>query len=80
MNWTDCFWSLQGNEAAQATLLSVAWYEAAHSGRAALLSNLHCNMLNPSGVCMVLDADGLPVPTDVLPLLPNLSLSRKTPG
>jgi hypothetical protein len=71
MNWNDCFWLLQGEPAAQAALLSLAWNEAAQSGNAALLSNLHCNMLNPNGVCMVLDAAGVPVPPESLPLLPK---------
>lgn len=69
MNWNDCFWMLQGNLAAQASLLSLAWNEAAQSGNDALLSNLHYNMLNPSGVCMALDAARIPLAREMATML-----------
>ena len=69
MNWNDTFWMLQGNLAAQASLLSLAWNEAAQSRNDALLWNLHSNMLNPAGVCMALDAANIPMKAEMAAML-----------
>lgn len=71
MRWSDAFLALQGEPAAQAALISLAWNCAAQSRSSALLSNLLCNMLHPTGVCRMLDYAGEPIPPDAMPLLPN---------
>ena len=56
--FTDLFWSLQGNQALQAKLMSLVWLEISRSGDSGLMSNVFCNALNPAGVCMAVDAFG----------------------
>ena len=65
MNWTNLCYSVSTDWVAEAWLLSRAWGAAAQSADRALLSNLHCNMFNPAGVCMALDAACVPVPEEV---------------
>ncbi len=80
MNWSNAYNLLTGEPAAQAALISLAWNCAALGGNTALLSNLLCNMLHPTGVFQMLDAAGEPVPTEALPLLPKLTRRFSGPG
>jgi hypothetical protein len=67
MKWSDVFHMMAGQPQLQAALIGLAWIKADESGDMALLSNLLCNTLHPTGVCQTLDAAGVPVPAEALP-------------
>ena len=72
MNWINAYCTLLGQPKMQAGLIGRAWMTAHDSGNAALLSNLLCNMLHPTGVCQTMDAAGIPLPAEAIPgLTPN---------
>ena len=77
MSWSEVFYMMAGQPQLQAALIGLAWMTAHDSGNAALLSNLLCNMLHPTGVCQTMDAAGIPVPAEAMPgLTPNAEVSR----
>ena len=64
MNWSNAYYTLLGQPKMQAALIGLAWLTGHDSGNAALLSNLLCNMLHPTGVCQTMDAAGIPLPAE----------------
>ena len=62
ITWSSLYYSLGGAPQRQALLVATAWMAAANSQSAALLSNLLCNTLHPTGVFQVLDYSGVPLP------------------
>ena len=67
MSWCEVFYMMAGQPQLQAALIGLAWIKANESGDTALLFNLLCNMLHPTGVCQALDFAGVPVPPEALP-------------
>ena len=62
--WTSLYYKLQAMPQRQALLVATAWMAAVDSGNIALLSNLLCNTLHPTGVLQVLDYSGVELPHD----------------
>lgn len=67
MKWSDVFYMMSGRPQLQAALIGLAWIKANESGDLALVSNMLCNTMHPTGVCQALDFAGVPVPPEVLP-------------
>lgn len=66
MSWSNLFYMMSGRPQLQAALIGLAWITAKESGDIALVSNLLCNMMHPTGVCQALDFAGVPVPPEAL--------------
>jgi hypothetical protein len=62
--WSDVYPLLQGMPERQALFVALAWMAAVDSKQPALLSNLLCNTLHPTGVLNSLDWAGLELPWD----------------
>lgn len=62
LTWTSLYYMLQAMPQRQALLVAAAWKAAVDSGNAALLSNLLCNTLHPTGVTNMLDYSGVELP------------------
>ena len=60
MSWSNLFYMMSGRPQLQAALIGLAWITAKESGDIALVSNLLCNMMHPTGVCQALDLAGVP--------------------
>jgi hypothetical protein len=60
--WTSLYYKLQAMPQRQALLIATAWMAAVDSGSTALLSNLLCNTLHPTGVLRTLDCSGVELP------------------
>jgi hypothetical protein len=60
--WSSLYYRLQAMPQRQALLIATAWMAAADSGNTALLSNLLCNTLHPTGVLQTLDCSGVELP------------------
>ena len=65
--WTSLYYRLQAMPQRQALLVATAWMAAVDSGNTALLSNLLCNTLHPTGVLQVLDCSGVELPPSFHP-------------
>lgn len=80
MKWVDVYYAMSGREQMQAALIGLAWITAGESGNAALLSSLLCNMMHPTGVCQTMDAAGVPVPPQALPMASPCCCGNYKPG
>jgi hypothetical protein len=68
MSWSNLFYMMSWHPQLQAALIGPAWIKAQESGDMALISNLLCNTLHPTGLCQALDFAGVPVPPEALPI------------